>query len=141
MAWKPRLDIPTAWALGYTRDPEVRPPQSLRIAPSSPARSCCAFRFKVQDIRLEYHLEKRGERCERQQLRIRERLRRGRREPGQTPMIWMSMVRGLGPSSSARRMDWKRPSASSPPLIPTATLRPSSAARRCEVALPRSQSE
>src|SRR5712671_4013621 len=37
-------------------------------------------------------------------------------------MIWMSMLRGRGPSSSAKRIDWKRPSESSPPLMPTATL-------------------
>src|SRR4026209_2086182 len=56
-------------------------------------------------------------------------------------MIWMSMLRERGPSSSANRIDWKRPSESSPPLMPTATLRPRRAARRCEEAVPRSQSE
>src|SRR4029453_5295579 len=41
-----------------------------------------------------------------------------------TPMIWTSMLRGRGPSSSAKRIDWNRPSDSSPPLMPTAPLRP-----------------
>jgi hypothetical protein len=30
-------------------------------------------------------------------------------------MIWTSMLRGLGPSSSAKRIDWKRPSDSDAP--------------------------
>src|SRR5215510_12384197 len=53
-------------------------------------------------------------------------------------MIWTSMLRDRGPSSSANRMDWKRPRESSPPLTPTATLRPSRAAvemRMCIAAL------
>src|SRR6186713_537985 len=64
--------------------------------------------------------EKRRETLEREQnLRRREV---GRSSP-QTPMICTSMVRGRGPSSSAKRIDWKRPRASSPPVMPTATLR------------------
>src|SRR5262249_21691399 len=67
----------------------------------------------------------------------------GRRPPPTilTPMIWTSMLRGRGPSSSANRVDRKRPREGSPPLMPTATLRPRRAARRCDCALPRSQSE
>src|SRR6266542_5960106 len=64
-----------------------------------------------------------------------------RAETPHTPTIWTSMPRDRGPSSSANTMDWNRPSDSSPPLIPTATLRPRSAARRCAAAFPRSQSE
>src|SRR5262245_30863833 len=60
---------------------------------------------------------------------------------GYAPRIWTVISRFRGPSSSAKMIDWKRPSVRSPLLTPTAMLRPSSAARRWEWALPRSQSE
>ncbi len=63
------------------------------------------------------------------------------RRPVYSPITWMLISRRRGPSSSAKMTDWKRPRVRSPLFKPTAMLRPSSAAFRCEWALPRSQSD